>query len=66
MVRQLYEDYWVLLERTGYRPTRSVVEENIHEIARRVRERMNVRRGGLILLLLLLLLLLPTNHRVLT
>jgi hypothetical protein len=37
LLRQLYEDYWTLLERTGFRPRRYIVEENIHELARRVR-----------------------------
>jgi hypothetical protein len=42
LVRQLYENYWILLERTGYRPKRFVVEDNVREIARRVRARTAV------------------------
>lgn len=42
MVRQLYDNYWILLERTGFRPKRHIVEDNIHEIARRVRWRTAV------------------------
>ncbi|CAN0533562.1 unnamed protein product, partial [Ectocarpus sp. 12 AP-2014] len=37
--RQLYADYRMLVLRTGFRPPRIVVEQNIREIATRVLER---------------------------
>ena len=43
LLRQLYDNYWVLLERTGFRPKRYIVEENIRELAKRARERTAVR-----------------------
>eukprot|EP00903_Cladosiphon_okamuranus_P009418 g8982.t1 len=36
---QLYADYRMLVQRTGFRPPRTVVEQNIREIATRVLER---------------------------
>ena len=38
-VKILYQDYVLLAERTGFQPARVLVEENIHEIARRIRIR---------------------------
>ena len=38
-VKILYMDYVLLAERTGFQPARVLVEENIHEIARRIRIR---------------------------
>ena len=35
----LYEDYYVLIERTGYNPPLCVVETNIKEVAKRILER---------------------------
>ena len=41
-LEMLYNDYLVLVERTGFQPPRFVVEENIKEIARRIVARMHV------------------------
>ena len=38
-VKILYMDYVLLAERTGFQPARVMVEQNIHEIARRIRIR---------------------------